>query len=393
MNIKISGFRSSLNYNDNLNTVTGDFIRSIESQLGSPLISAELNDYDCDLKLIFIQSGGSEGLFLQNLNQLKEPYYLLTNGSNNSLAASLEIMTYCNLNNKKGEVIHGDINYIVDRIKTLALISKVKKELAHTRFGVIGRPSDWLISSVPSYETASDKLGVTFEDISLEEVKEEYNRVVMVDTAKLPAEFPTDEKIKALRTYKALKAIVDRHNLSGYTVRCFDLLGPLQTTGCVGLSLLNDAGITSTCEGDIAALISMHIAHILTGEGCFQANPSRIYTSDNEIVFAHCTLPLSMTENYKLDTHFESGTGIAVKGYLREEDVTVLRISSDLKNYFVSNGRILKNLEEPDLCRTQIQVKLDKDVTEILKKPCGNHHIIFYGHHASEIESILGELL
>ena len=50
--------------------------------------------YDAYLSLILIQSGGSEGLFLENFDKLKEPYYLLTYGHNNSLAASLEILSY-----------------------------------------------------------------------------------------------------------------------------------------------------------------------------------------------------------------------------------------------------------------------------------------------------------
>ena len=58
------------------------------------------------------------------------------------------------------------------------------------------------------------------------------------------------------------------------------------------------------------------------------------------MVLAHCTIPLAMTDDLRLDTHFESGTGVAIKGYLREEDVTIFRLSADLKNYFVSDGKI-----------------------------------------------------
>ncbi len=392
MNIKLSGFKSNLN-NNSLNRIDGRFIRDIEAAADEKLVVAELSDYDCDLKLIYIQSGGSEGYFLENLSVLREPYFLLTNGSNNSLAASLEIMTWCNLNGKKGEVIHGDIDYIAERIRTLATVEKLKKELQKVKFGVIGKPSDWLIASQLSYADANKRLGVSFEEIPLSEVKQEFDKVSLVDTTGLPKEFSNDEKIKALRTYRAFKSIARKYALNGFTVRCFDLLKPLETTGCVGLALLNDEGITSTCEGDTAAMLSMHIATLLTGKGCFQANPSEISVKDNTIVFAHCTLPLSMAERYELDTHFESGTGIAVKAYLKEEDVTVLRISSDLRNFFVSDGKILKNLDKKDLCRTQILVELEEDVSQILKKPCGNHHIIFYGHYAKLLKDVLGELL
>ncbi len=245
MTIKVSCLRSSLNYNDDLNLMTGEFIRGIEKELGEELCLSDISDNDCDLKLIFIQSGGSENLFLKNIDCLDEPYYLLTNGSNNSLAASLEIMNYIDRNGKKGEILHGDAKYIADRIKTLAAVGSVKKQLSETKFGVVGRPSDWLISSVPDYDKVTEKLGIVFEDIDLTEVQQEFANSVLVNKEKLPRVFDDSEKIKALRTYNAFKKIAEKRGLSGFTVRCFDLLRPLETTGCAGLALLNDEGITS----------------------------------------------------------------------------------------------------------------------------------------------------
>ena len=137
MKIKVAGLRSGLNYNDQLNLITGRFIAEIEEKLGGKLMPADLSDYDCDVKLIFIQSGGSENLFLQNIDSLEEPYYLLTNGSNNSLAASLEIMSYVVRSGKKGEILHGDADYIAGRIKALAMGKSIRKRLAETVFGVM----------------------------------------------------------------------------------------------------------------------------------------------------------------------------------------------------------------------------------------------------------------
>jgi L-fucose isomerase-like protein len=84
---------------------------------------------------------------------------------------------------------------------------------------------------------------------------------------------------------------------------------------------------------------------------------------------------------------------VAIKGYLKKGAVTVFRLSADLKNYFVSDGEIVENLDEPDLCRTQILVKFKEDVSELLKRPCGNHHIVFYGHHAEDIRRVMEELI
>ena len=109
-------------------------------------------------------------------------------------------------------------------------------------------------------------------------------------------------------------------------------------------------------------------------------------------VMPHCTMPYDMAQSFGYDTHFESGIGVAVKGELRREPVTILRLDKDLKSYWIAEGEITDNLNESTLCRTQIEVKLDDSysVVDLLRVPCGNHHIVFYGRHRDEIVSFLG---
>ena len=130
----------------------------------------------------------------------------------------------------------------------------------------------------------------------------------------------------------------------------------------------------------------------MTGESSFQANPSRIDVAENTMVLAHCTMPYDMAKSYGYDTHFESGIGVAIKGELKEEPVTVLRLAKDLKTYWVAEGRIVGNLSESSLCRTQIEVRLDDgySVADLLHAPCGNHQIVFYGRHRDEVVKYLG---
>ncbi len=387
--IKLSSFKSSLHTYDEFDIGTKKFISEIENNINDKIVFSSLDDYDCDLKLIFISSGGSEGLFLNEFDKLKEPYYFLTSGNNNSLAASLEILTYLNLNNKKGEIIHGNISYIGQRIKELERINKNIKEISNSKLGVIGKPSDWLISSIPNYKAVKDKFGIDLVDISLDEVKNEFDKFSF-DNLKIDLkDFDKEELNKAKKIYQAFSNICLKNKLDGFSVRCFDLLKPLKSTGCLGLALLNDKNIISSCEGDIMAMISMLVAKRISGNDVFQANPSRIDVENKKIVFAHCTIPLNMVKDYKFDTHFESRTGVAIKGYLYEDDVTVFRLSSNLCDYFLEEGKIIRNLDDPNLCRTQIEVLFDNDISNILSKPCGNHHIIFYGKHKKEIEDYL----
>ena len=171
MNIKFSTFQSRLTHSPDFNNETEKFIADIEKSLCDKLHYADLADYDCDVKLIFVQTGGSEGYFLNSFDKLQEPYYILTNGSNNSLAASLEILTYLNNRGIKGEILHGGAEYIAERIKTLAAVNKVKSQLKSARLGVIGQPSNWLISSVPDYGDVLRTLGVTLVNIPISRVE------------------------------------------------------------------------------------------------------------------------------------------------------------------------------------------------------------------------------
>jgi len=107
------------------------------------------------------------------------------------------------------------------------------------------------------------------------------------------------------------------------------------------------------------ALISMAILHYLTDEPVFMANPSSIDIDKNEIILAHCTLPLNMPDKFYLKTHFESGLGVGIKGVIGEGEATIFKLSRDGKEYFVSGGEIIENLDKESLCRTQIRMKVE----------------------------------
>ncbi|MDE7263773.1 MAG: hypothetical protein K2N64_03850 [Anaeroplasmataceae bacterium] len=393
MNIKISTFKSRLQHSLEFDEEINSFIQSIEQEINNAIVFSDLSDYNCDLKLIFIQTGGSEGLFLQNVDKLQEPYYLLTNGGNNSLAASLEILSYLNKSGKRGEILHGSISYIGKRIQELAILERASKALHNTRLGVVGNPSDWLISSVPNYQEVKNTLGIELVDIPLKTIEAKAKAPHF--TSLKPTDFMEYNKkdlVSSLEIYDALKEVMQEYNLSGATIRCFDLLTSLKATGCLALAKLNEEGLIGTCEGDIMAMISMYIARQLTGQSTFQANPSRIDVDHNSIVFAHCTIPFDMIQNYTFKTHFESGIGVAIQGEMKTGNVTIFRMSSDLKYYFVSKGILMNNLKEENLCRTQINVRLNKDVKNLLKHPCGNHHIILYGDYENVIDQFMKSL-
>ena len=373
-NIAIYTLTSELHDEAAVGTVTKEF-------LGSLGIEYEFrgNDYadygSHTLNLIYVRTGGTEGIFLRLLPQLLEksqrPFYLLTSGKSNSLAASMEILSYLQQHNLRGEIIHGGAEYIARKIKLLEKVGEARQWLDGARLGIIGKPSDWLISSQANYEVVRQRLGIELVDIPMQE---------LLDTV-------ADGDI-----YGALKALIGRYRLQGFTLRCFDLLTALKDTGCMALAKLNAEGYVAGCEGDVPAMLSMMMVRSLLGVSGFQANPARIDPEKGEMLFAHCTIPLDMVERYELDTHFESGIGTGIRGYMKEGPVTLFKLSGDLTRHFIAEGQLVRNESKPDLCRTQQVISLSdkRQADYFLTQPIGNHHIIMPGHQRALLESLIG---
>ncbi|MFZ5949821.1 MAG: fucose isomerase, partial [Candidatus Rifleibacteriota bacterium] len=201
---------------------------------------------------------------------------------------------------------------------------------------------------------------------------------------KFTGKMSDDELKKAEKVYLALKKTIQNYGLTALSLRCFDILELEKTTGCLALSALNDEGIIAGCEGDMPTAVSMLLAGRLTQKPVFMANPSRV--SQNEAVFAHCTVPCTITSEYSLDTHFESGIGVAVSGKFAEGPVTLFKIGAAGQSCAIGEGEILSMPHAADLCRTQARVNMAGIENYLLNNPLGNHQVLIPGHVGKRLE-------
>lgn len=368
------------------------YISSLQNALGEELRKVELAQYLSDeFALLYVASGGSEGYFLEIFDRLKnQNCYILTSGESNSLAASMEILSYLRKHGGSGEILHGDIEQIIRQIRILRNAHRGLNTLRGKKLGCIGKPSDWLIASDYVPDAVMKRLGLGFVSIPMEELQTEiaekcYTENEYTELFK-QQRFDAGEVGKALYVYGAFQRIVDKYNLCGVSVRCFDLLDTVHTTGCLGLSILNSLGVYGGCEGDMPTLLSMAIIGSITGEPLFMCNPSQFDTKEGNAVFAHCTVPVTMLKGFCLNTHFESGIGVAVQGTFEPDDCTLFKCEGDLSRYFVQEGMIHDIAYSDMLCRTQIKVGLD-DFSYFLTNPINNHHVICRGKHKAEVDA------
>ena len=374
------------------------FIEEINNELFDKDFELVENDESALFNVIFIETGGSEQHFLKIERELPRPIILLSDCLNNSLPACFEIKSFLANNNEDCILLFGKEKDIASALVEISRISQAQKLINNANLGVIGKPSDWLIASMVDHDEVKRVFNVNLIDITSKELKMEINKGLLenIPLKDKFAKFYKDEKVLqgALEIYSGLKRIIERYKLTGLTIRCFDLIEEYQNTACLALAMLNDEGIIATCEGDVPSMLSMLLIKAACDKPSFQANPSRITfgneNEDNIALFAHCTIPLSMTSKYEFMTHFESGLGIGIRGKLNLGQVTIFKLSRNLKDYLLISGEIKDNPTLSNYCRTQISVKLDdEDLYPLINKSYGNHVIISYGDNISDIANVL----
>ena len=389
------------------------FILDIETALGEEFEYCGDNQLALGVEpdeVIYVRTGGTEELFRRAWKPSDRKITLLTSGQSNSLAASMEILSYLRMKGASGQIIHGSAAEIASALKQSSAGSEVtclqslsgSGVLEGIRLGVVGRPSDWLISSDVDYAAAKAKLGVELIDISMDEMLEEVSKggytlpegleLNALNTPKYGRKITEEDFRKSLEIYGALKRLIAKYSLNGLTLRCFDMLTAVGNTGCMALAILNSEGITATCEGDVPTMLSMAVCKKVCGTSGFQVNLSRI--ENGSALFAHCTVPLNIVKSYCYDTHFESGIGVAVHGEFEPGAATIVKIGAGLDKFIAEDVDLRANTYGNNLCRTQVIIRGTGDQpfplsSYFLTASLGNHHVIIPGSWASAIRAVL----
>jgi len=358
---------------------------------------------------VVVATGGTEAetLRLRALREAAapaEPLLLVTIPAHNSLPAALETLARVRQEQGRGRIVH---LAAPDDAASLARLSealddlRVLGRLCRSRIGLVGVPSDWLVASVPTVEAVREIWGPETVDVDLAAVLDAPLREPDATALGLAASFaggaapatPADESLRQASTvYSALRLLAERERLDAVAVRCFDLVTQRGTSGCLALSALNDSGPVAACEGDLASAVGMLWVKELLGSASWMANPSHADPSTGLLRLAHCTVARSLVTGWELRTHFESGLGVAIAGDLAGGPVTLLRLGGRrLDRLFLAEGEAVPAPRREDLCRTQIDVRLEPaSIAELLDRPLGNHLLLVPGRHAARLRSWWG---
>jgi len=187
---------------------------------------------------------------------------------------------------------------------------------------------------------------------------------------------------------QVFRGILARTKSRAITINsCMGTIMPIaQTTACLTLSLLNDAGYLAFCESDFVVVPAGILMAGITGHPAFLNDPT--YPHHNIITLAHCTAPRRMDgktlEPVRVLTHFESDYGAAPKVEMRK-GMRVTNILTDFaaKRWLGLGGEIIDAPFLP-ICRSQIDVQFKPDAQLVAERMTGFHWMTVYGDYLRE---------
>jgi L-fucose isomerase-like protein len=377
---------------EELESITGDYVRALEARGGERWTDDALADDSAQL-FILVATGGTEQVILE----------LWAKRRKNSLPAALEVLARLQQDGDEGRIFYlngPDDDDGLGEIAAAVHDMDVRRWLQRARIGLVGDPSDWLVASMPDASTIKATWGPTVVPVEMEHVVKALDAVCDADlephagalvAGATEVREPTPTELRdVVRLYLALKRVVEEHKLDALTVRCFDFVQLQGTTGCFGLSQLTDEGIIAGCEGDMVSTIGLLWAQRLLGTTPWMGNPAQLDRASNTLRLAHCTVPRTLVESYRLRSHFESGLGVGIQGKLPTGPVTLLRIGGKAMNrVWLAEGEILRSGNAENLCRTHVEIRLihGATVTDLLRAPLGNHLVLVFGHHLERFRS------
>ncbi len=352
--------------------------------------------------LVVAVTGGTDGMIYGAVREFGGPSLVYASTRLNALAAAREALAA--LRREGGarflleagplHPIEEAASRIARRLRVLAGVAGLRG----SRLGLVGEPEPWILTR-PSPDDLREVFGVELVrvpwDEMLSEAKAAPADAVSSKVGELKRTFPVVEVSDAVleiavRVYLGLRRVVERHRLSAVAVEARDMLvEELRDWGpYLAVALLSDEGVPADYEGDVEAVLTKLLVHAVTGKPSFMANITDVEGS--AVVLSHCTVPPSMVdpERSALVPYFETGRSVAIRGVLREgEPVTLARVGGrGCREIFVARGRIIRgSLGRSDLCRTQILVDVEGGARLLLEEPLGNHTVVVYGDHASDL--------
>lgn len=291
----------------------------------------------------------------------------------------------------------------VAEIARYARVAGILRDLRHLRIAFIG-------GHAPGFDDlAVDKLalrratGVEVVDVGLQILvaRAKKNLEDLHDLPGFPfddmQEITTEQQRLFAALLVALTEFAAENKFDALTLKCWgDLVEAYGIAGCGVVSILNDRGIYTGCEGDIMGTLTTLIARRLTGIHPFLTDFISVDRETNTGVMWHggCA-PVGLADPKQpkhLFSHFAGGKGVTAGFALKPGRVTLMRLGDDGRNLRMLATTATALETKMEVRGTLSRVKFDSDAVAFLDEILSNgweHHLVMaYGEIVPELEML-----
>lgn len=372
--------------------------------------AAAVRDSDCDVILIYAASGwgqlepitSTEKQKLMFVRHKSGPVYLWY-----EVAHPVFLRNFTDEYKKSGgldvwDIVVDDYDEVLWRLRALYGL----KNTMGTRIVAIGGEAGWGYWVRPTLgpTTAKDIWKINIKTVTYKQLEPMINNKMKDEGAVKQARQQTDEylaqKNTSLHTDKkflvnaflltqVFKEIMKDKDARAITIKeCMSTIIPMaQTTACMPLSLINDEGLIAFCESDFVVIPAGILLRYISGKPVFLNDPT--YPHDGVTTCAHCTAPRRMNgrdyEPAKILTHFESDYGAAPKVQFTKGQITTNLIPNFSSEKWIGfSGKII-DYPFYDICRSQLDLKIEGDWKKLLQDMQGFHWMTCYGDYLREV--------
>jgi L-fucose isomerase len=204
---------------------------------------------------------------------------------------------------------------------------------------------------------------------------------------------------KSIRLYIALKGALEREAYTLVAVKCQDEMINNYASSCLAISLLNDEGLTVSCESDIYAAVTMRVLRSLSGGISLFGDVNHLDMEKKLLRVVNCgsmpTLMASSRKDVDLGLQYEymgRAQGTTTVLSVRESPVTLARLSRVKGRFVLLAGEGHTKAVEKSRFKESREnwphafIELKGDTQRFIQNLRSNHLHLCFGNHLRELE-------
>jgi L-fucose isomerase len=299
---------------------------------------------------------------------------------------------------------------LIDEVFSYIRASAAVNDLSGRRLCVVGGRVMGMYTTMGDLVQLKDVFGVEVEHIDAVRLYLEAERIPVKEVDEtwrwLTSTFGSIDKNmdqgilqRSIRLYLGLKKILQEEQYSIVAVKCQDEMINRYASSCLAVSLLNDDGLTVSCESDINAAITMSVLSSISGGVSLFGDINHVDIDRRILRVVNCgSMPTTMARSRKdvdIGLQYEymgKARGATTVFGVREAPVTLARLSRIKGNFVMlafegNTFEVQKSrFEEARGQWPHAFVQLGCDCKKLVQNFRSNHIHACFGHHLRELE-------